>query len=166
MISVVVLGAGGVQIFVVFLVVRFLEEDVSADTGFFQFPVVLDGGGRNVDVHAADGAVLMLDAVDGLDALEDVLYWVVDGVFAGLQGEALVSHVLQSGDFLYDFFLGEFFPRDVLVLEVVRAVNAAVHAVVGKIKGSEQDDAVAVEILFDLLRQGVDLGVLLRQLAG
>ena len=108
----------------------------------------------------------MLDAVNGLDALEDVLYWVVDGVFAGLQGEALMSHVLQSGDFLYDLFLGEFFPRDVLVLEVVRAVNAAVHAVVGKIKGSEQDDAVAVEIFFDLLRQGVDLLVLFGQFAG
>ena len=160
------LGAGGVQRLVVFLVVGLLEEDVGADAGVFQLLVVLYRGGGDVDVHAPDGAVFMLDAVDGLDAFQNVLDGVVDGVLAGLQGQALVAHVLQGDDFGPDFLLGEFFPRDVLVLMMVGAVDAAVHAVVGKVEGREEDDAVAVEVFFDLLRQGVDLLRLLGQFAG
>ena len=160
------LGAGGMQGFVVFLVVSLLEEYVGADAGFFQLLVVFYGSGGDVDVHAPDGAVLMLDAVDGLDAFQNVLDGIVDGVFAGLQGQALMSHVLQGDDFGPDFLLGELFPRDVLVFEVVGAVDAAVHAIVGKVKRCEEDDAVAVKVFFDLLRQGVDLLRLFGQFAG
>ena len=108
----------------------------------------------------------MLDAVDGLDAFQNILDGVVDGVFAGLKGQALMPHVLQGDDFGPDFLLGKLFPRDVLVLVMVGAVDAAVHAVVGKIEGREEDDAVAVKVFFDLLRQSVDLLRLFGQFAG
>ena len=51
------------------------------------------------------------------------------------------------------------------VLHVVRAVGTAVDAVVGQIQRREHDDPVAVEVLLDLFSQGVDLLVLLFDVA-
>ena len=52
-----------------------------------------------------------------------------------------------------------------LVLQVVGAVGASIDAVVGQIEGGKHDDAVAVEILLDLLCQPIDLLVLLLNVA-
>ena len=164
-VGVVVLGTGGMELLVAFLVVGLLEEDVGADAGVLELAVVLDGGGGDVDVDAADGAVLVLDVVDGLDGLEDVLDGVVDGILAAFDGESLVSHVLKGNDLAPDLVLGELLARDVLVLHVVGAVDAAVDAVVGEVERREHDDAVAVEVLLDLLGEGVDFGVLLGDVA-
>ena len=163
---VVVLGAGGVQLQVALLVVGLLEEDVGADAGLLEHAVFLDGGGRDVDVHAADGAVLVLDGVDGADALQDVLDGVVDRVLAGLDGQALVAHVLQGDDLAPHVLLAELDAGDVLVLAVVGTVDAAVDAVVGEVERREHHDAVAVEGELDLLGELIHLLHLFGDLAG
>ena len=76
-----------------------------------------------------------------------------------------MSHVLKGDDLAPDLVLGELLARDVLVLHVVGAVDAAVDAVVGEVERREHDDAVAVEVLLDLLGEGIDFGVLLGDVA-
>ena len=58
---VVVLRACGMKLLVALFVVCLLEEDVCADSGVVELFVVLDGGGGDVYVNAADCAVFMLD---------------------------------------------------------------------------------------------------------
>ena len=107
----------------------------------------------------------MLDAVDGPDALQNILDGVVHRVLPCLQGKTLVPHILERDHLPADFLLGQFLSGDVLVLRVVGAVNAAVYAVVGQVKGGEHNNAVAVKVLFNLLRQGVNLLILVLQIA-
>ena len=98
----------------------------------------------------------MMYAVDGVDALEDVLDRVVDRVLAALDGKALVAHVLQGYYLLAHLILSQLLARDGLVLEVIGAVDAAVDAVVGQVQRREDDDAVAVEGELDLLGDLID----------
>ncbi len=149
-VGVVMFRAGRMQLLVGLLVVGLLEEDVGADAGLLEFAVVLDGGGGDVDVDPADGAVLVLDAVDGLDAFEDVFDRVVLRVLAGFECEPLVPHVLQGDHFGADLILGELLAADVGVRAVIGAVGAAVDAVVREVERSEHHDPVAVELLLDL----------------
>ena len=165
-VGVVALGSGGVEVFVGLLVVGLLEENVGADARLLELAVVLHRGGGDVHIHPADGAVFVLDGVDGLNGLQYVFQGAVHRVLAGLQGQALVAHVLEGDDLGPDLVLRELFPGDVLVFGVVGAVQAAVDAVVGEIQGGEEDDAVAVKVLFDLLGQGVDLLIFVLQLTG
>ena len=141
-------------------VVGLLEEDVGADAGFLQQAVIVNGRCRDVDVDAADGSVLMFDAVDRFDGFQIIIHCISDRIFAGFKGEALVSHILQGDDFPTDVFLRELLPRDVFILRVVRAVGAPVDAVVGQVERREHDDPVAVEVFFDLFRQLTDLLIL------
>ena len=69
MISIIVLRSGGMKLFIAFLVIGFLEQDIGADTGLFEFAVIFNGRGGNIDVDTADSAVLVLYTVDGLDTL-------------------------------------------------------------------------------------------------
>ena len=165
-VGVVVLRPGRVQALVTLLVVGLLEEDVGADARVVQFFVVFHRGGGDVDIHAANCAVLVMDAVDGLDAVEDVLDRVVHRVFARLDGEALVPHVLQGRHLADDFLLRQLFARNVLVLQVVGTVDAAVDAVVGEVERRKQHDAVAVERELDFLGELVDFGDLFGNVAG
>ena len=151
---------------VALLVIGLLEQNIGANARLLQLAVVLHGGGGDVHVHPADGAVFVFDGVDGVDAVQHILNGAVDRVLAGLDGQALVAHVLQGDDLLFHLFLGQLFPGDVLVLLMVGTVQAAVDAVVGQIQRREDDNAVAVEILFDLLGQGVQLLNLLGDVAG
>ena len=155
MVGVVALGPGGVQVLILLLVVGLLEEDVGANARLFQLAVVLHGGGGDVHIHPADGSVLVVDGVDGVDALQQVLHGVVHRVLAGLQGQTLVAHVLEGHHLPDNLLLGELFPGNVLVLAVVGAVFAAVDAVVGQVQGGKHDDTVAVELLLDAPRQVV-----------
>ena len=165
-VAVVALGAGGVQVLVALLVVGLLEQHVGADARLLQLAVVLHGGGGDVHVHPADGPVFMLDGVDGVDAVQHVLDGAVHRVLAGLDGQALVAHVLQGDDLFLHLFLGQLLPGDVLVLHVIGTVQAPVDAVVGEVQGGEDHNAVAVEVLFNLLGQSVQLLDFLRDLAG
>ena len=150
---IVVLGAGGVQLLIALLVVRLLEENIGADAGLFQHPVLLHRGGGNVDVDAADIAVFVVDGIDGFDALENVFNGVVFRVLTGFDGQPLVAHVLQGDDLPGHLLLGQLLTADVLVFGVVGAVDTAVDAVVGQVQGGKQHNAVAVEFQLDLLGQ-------------
>ena len=107
-----------------------------------------------------------MHAVNGLDALEDVLDRVVHRILAGLDRQTLVAHILQRDDLSLHFLLGQLLARNVLVLQMIRAVKTSVHTVVGQVQRGEHDDAVAVERQFDLLGDLVHFLDLLRDLAG
>ena len=107
----------------------------------------------------------MLDSVNGLDALQHIFDRVHGRVFAGFEREALVSHILKRDNLLLNLLLSELVARNGLVLLMIRAVGAAVDAVVGEIERSEHDDAVAVELLLDLLRHGENAVIFLLQIA-
>ena len=162
---IVVLGPCGVELEITLFVVGLLEEDVGADACLLEKPVVVHGGGGNIDVDPADGAVFMFDAVDGVDAVQVVVHGVVDRVLPRFQGQALVAHVLEGDDLSFDLLLGELLSGNMFVLAVVRTVGAAVDAVVGQIQRGEHDNAVAVEVFLDLLCQPVDFLVLLLNVA-
>ena len=127
---VVMLGTCGMKLLVALLIICLLEQDIGADTRVVELFVVLDRGGGNIHVYAADSAVLVLDRIDGLDALKDVLNRVVYGIFAGFDSKALMTHILQRDDLCLYLILSQLFAADVLVFIVIWAVNAAVHAVV------------------------------------
>ena len=69
MVVVVVLRSCRMKLEVALFMVGFLEEDVGADACLLQFAVILNGGGGDIDVDAADIPVFMVDRVDRLDAL-------------------------------------------------------------------------------------------------
>ena len=163
---VVMLGPRGVKLEVALLVVGLLEEDVGPDSRVLEHAVLLHRSGGDVHVHAANGTVLVLDRVDRLDALEDVLDRIHPRVLARLDRQALVPHVLQGDHLAANLVLRELLARDVPVLGVVRAVRAAIDAVVGKIERGKEHDAVAVVGELDLSRQLKDLLVELGDLAG
>lgn len=78
--------------------------------------IVLYGRRGDVYVYPPDGAVFMLYAVNRVDAFENILYWVVDRVLARLYGKALMAHILQGGNLVFNLLLSELFPCYVLVL--------------------------------------------------
>ena len=86
-------------------------------------------------------------------------------MFAGFERETLVSHILQSDDLLFNLLLSELVARNGLVLLMIGAVSAAVDAVIGEIERGEHDDAVAVELLLDLLGHGENAVIFLFQIA-
>ena len=147
-------------------VVGFLEELIRADLRFVELLVVFDRRRGDVHVETADFAVLVLDRVDGLDRFEDVLDRVHLRVLARFEEKTLVTEVLQSDHFAADLVLGELLADDVLVLRVVRAVGAAVDAVVGEVEGSEENDAGTVDVVLHGLSRFEDAGVAVFEFAG
>ena len=129
-VGIVTLRTSGVKLFVILLVVRFLEQNVGTDTGLVQAAVILYRSRSNVHIYPADGAVFMLDAIDGLYRLQNVFDGVVNRIFSCFQCQTLVSHVLQGDDLTTDVFLCQFLAGNGLVLNVVRAVGTTVYAVV------------------------------------
>ena len=170
MVSVIVFGSSGVQLLVAFLVVSFLEQNVSANACFFQLAVVLHSSSRNVYVYATDSTVLMFNGVNRLYALQNIFDRIVYRVFARFQRQTLVTHILQSNYFSSNFLLGKLLASNMLILHMIRTVGATINAVVGKIQGSKHNDAVAVKIQLNLLCQLVnslqDCFVLTRQKHG
>ena len=148
-ICVIMFRPGRVQFLVTLPVVRLLKQNVRPNPGFLEPAEILDGCRGNVDVHAADVSVLVVDAVDCRYAVEDVLNRIVDRVFSCFDCEAFVSHVLQCYDLGADFVLSELLAGNGLVLGVVRAVETAVDAVVRQVQRREKHNPVAVESLLD-----------------
>ena len=129
-VSVVVLRASRVENLIAFLVVSFLEKDISTDSGIVKLAVVFNSCSGNVDIYTSDSAVLMLDRVDSLDTFQNVLDRVIYRVFAAFDSKALMTHILKCDNFLADLLLSQLLSGDLLVLQVVGAVNALVNAVV------------------------------------
>ena len=164
-VSVIVLGSCRMKDLIRLFVICFLEEDVCSDSCFVKLSVVLYCSSCDVNVYTSDRAVLMLDRVDRLDALQDVFDRIVYRVLTCFDRKSLVTHVLQCDNLSLDLLLCELNSRNGLVLSVIRAVCASVDAVVGKIQGCEKNDSVAVEILLDLLCKCIDLLVLFGDVA-
>lgn len=95
---VIVLRTGGVKLFIAFLVIGFLKEDIRSDAGFLQHVVFFFRGGGDVDIHPPDCSVFVVNVINGVDAFQNVRDRVVQRVFAGFNGKPLVSHVLQRRD--------------------------------------------------------------------
>ena len=148
---------GWVHVFIGRLVVGFLKQNVGADAGFLELAVIFHGGRCNVDVDAADGAVFVLHAVNGFDALQHIFNRNVDRVFTGFQRQAFVPHILKSYNFAADFVLCELFARHLAVGVVISAVTAGIHALVGQIERRKEYNAVAVNVLFDFHGDAVHL---------
>ena len=106
----------------------------------------------------------MLDTVNRINTFQNILDGVVDGIFSCFNGKPFVSHVLQCDHFLTHLFLCQLFPRYVLILQMVRAVQTTVDAVIGQIQGRKHYNAVPVKCQLDLLRDPVHLLHLLRDL--
>ena len=113
------------------LVVCLLEEDVCTDSCLVELSVVLNSGSSDVNVNTSDSAVLVLDRIDGLDALKDIFDRVIYRVLTCFDGKSLVTHILQCDNLVTDLILCELNSRDSLILSVIRAVDASVDAVVG-----------------------------------
>ena len=156
-IVVVVFRSGGMQLFIALFVIGLLEQDIGADSCLFQHMVFFFCGGGDVHIDPADRSVFVVDVIDGVDALQNVGDRSVQRIFACLNGEPFVSHVLQSGDFPDNVLLGQLFPGNMLVLGMIRTICTSVDAVVGQIQRRKDDDAAAVEVQLDLPCQPVHL---------
>ena len=115
MISIVALRTGWVKIFIRFFIICLLEQDVCSYPGIFQFLIVFDRRGRDVDVDTADRSVFMLDAVNRLNAFQYIFDGVIDGVLACFQCQTLMPHILQRNYFLLNFFLRQFFSCNMFI---------------------------------------------------
>ena len=63
---------------------------------------------------------------------------------------------MQRDHFGGDLFLSELLARDRLVLQMVRAIHAAVHAVIRQIERREEHDAIAIMVVLDRTGQRED----------
>ena len=131
-------------------VVCFLEEDIGTDTCLFQFSVVLNCCRSDIYVNSSDITILMVNAVDRLDALEDILDRIVLRILTCLDRQSLMTHILKCDNFLTDLFLSKLLSRDRLILCMIRAVQASVDAVIREIQRREKHYSVSVVCLLDL----------------
>ena len=166
MVGVVMLWPGWVQCLIGLFIVGLLEEDIGADAGIVELLIVFHCGGSNVYVDTADGTVLMLDIVNGIDGLQHILDRIVDRILPQLDGKALVAHILQCRYLLADLLLCELLAADVLVLHVIWTVYAAVDTVVGQVERSKEHDTVAVVVFLYLPGQVIDFLQLFLIVAG
>ena len=84
MITIVMLRSGWVELFIAFLMIGFLEQDIGTDTGFLKLTIIFHGGCRNVYIDTADISIFMMDTVNGFNALQNVLNGVVNGILSRL----------------------------------------------------------------------------------
>jgi len=67
-----------------------------------------------------------------------------------------MPHVLQGDNLAAYLLLREFLAGDGTVLGMIRAIDATVHAIVGKVKRGKHHNAVAIEFPFDFTCQMID----------
>ena len=89
----------------------------------------------------------MAHGIDGVYRLQDIFKWIHHRVLSGFEGETLMAHVLEGYDLAANLVLGELTAGDGLVFEMIGAVDASVHTVVGEIERSKHYDTVAIEPL-------------------
>ena len=166
MVGIIMLWSGRVKLFIGFLVICLLEQDISADTGIMKLLIIFHRSSCNIDIYPADGAILMLDIVNGVDGFQHIFDRIVDRILPQLDGKALVSHILQGDYFLADFVLSQLLAADMLIFQMIRAVQAAIDAVVGKVQRRKQHNAVAVVVFLDLPCQVINLLQLFLVVAG
>ena len=100
------LWPGGMERQIALLVVGLLEQDVCANLRLLEQTVIIDGGCGDINVDAADCAVFMLNAIDGLNAVKIIFHGVMYRVFPRLQSQPLMPHILQCDNLPADVLLG------------------------------------------------------------
>ncbi len=103
--AIIALGAGGMQFFILFLVVSLLEKDIRADAGFLEFPVRIHISCGYVHVYTAYGVTALLHAVNSTDGIQDILQRIVPGILPCLNRKALVAGTDKGPDLCLYFFL-------------------------------------------------------------
>ena len=160
MIVIIMLRPGRMQFLVTLFMIGFLKQDISADPGFFKLAVIFNRRRRNIDIYAADCTVFVLNAVNRPDTFQNIFNRIIDRILAGLNRQTFVPHVLKRNHFPRHFFLRQLAARNMLVLGMIRTINAAVDAVIGQIQRRKHHNPVAVIIFFYLLRQFKNFPVL------
>ena len=163
-ICIVMLRSIWMKLLIRFLIVGLLEEDVRSNSCLVQLPVVLHCGRRYIYIYTPYCTVLVLDAVYRVYTLQDVLDRIHLRILTGLNGQSLVTHILQCYDLPSHLFLGELLSGYMLILDVIRTIHTPIYTVVGQIQRREHNYSVAVEVLLDLLRQIIYLIYLVRHL--
>ena len=124
------LGTCGVELQIALLVVGFLKQNICTDTRILELAVIFNSGCGYINVDATNCAVLVIYAVNCLDALENILNRVVYRVLACFDCKTLMPHILKCDNLCANLVLSELFSGNMLILHMIRAINAAVHAVV------------------------------------
>ena len=166
MVIVIMLRSLRMKLKIALFVVGFLEKNIRADARFLKLSVILDRCCGDIYIDTADITVLMVNRINCLNALKNVLNRIIDGIFARFNGKSLMTHILEGNNLVLDLLLSELLSCDMLVLIVIRAINAAVYAIVGKIKRSKHNDSVAVKGELYLVSELVHLLNLFRDIAG
>ena len=84
MITIIMLRSGRVKLFIAFLMVGFLEQDIGTDTGFFKLSIIFHGGCRNVHIDTANVSIFMMDTVNGFNTLQNILNGVMNRILSRL----------------------------------------------------------------------------------
>ncbi len=129
-VAVVAFGSGWMKALIVFLMICFLEKNVSAYSGVAQLAVVFNRGCSDIDIDAPDHSVAMADRVDGVDRLKDIFDRIHGRVLTGFKGESLVAHILKGYYLTAYLLLSKFAAGNDAVGAVVGAVDASIHAIV------------------------------------
>lgn len=76
----------------------------------------------------------MFDGIDRLNAFMNIINGIVDRIFSGFNGKTFVAHILKCNNLCGNLLLGQLFPGNVFVFQMIGTVGAAVDTVVGQIK--------------------------------
>ena len=144
------------QLFIAFLVIGFLEQDICTNACFMKLSVVLHSSSSNIYINTADSTVLMLNIINSVDGFQHIFNRIVYRVLSQLNSQALVAHILQGNNFLANLILSQLLTADVLILGMIRAIQTAVDTIIGKIQWGKQHNAIAVVILLNLTSQIID----------
>ena len=144
------------QLFIAFLVIGFLEQDVCTNACFVKLSVVLHSGSSNIYINTADSTVLMFNIINSVYGFQHIFNRIVYRILSQFNGQALVAHILQGNNFLANLILSQLLTANMLILGMVRAIQTAVDAIIGKIQWGKQYNTIAVVILLNLTSQIID----------
>ena len=119
------------QPLIALLIIGLLKQDIGSNASIVKFPIVFYSCSSNIDVHPADRPIFMLDAINRFNALQNIFNGIIHRVLSGFDGKPLMPHILKGDHFLTDLLLAQFFPSDMFVTMVIRAVCTAVHTIIG-----------------------------------
>ncbi|MNC44486.1 hypothetical protein D3C75_933920 [compost metagenome] len=130
-------------------VVSFLEKNIGPYLRIPQLLVIFNRGSCNIDVHAANAAIIDLDGIHCFDRVNHIVNVTLHRVFACFNNQALMTQTLQHTDFIRQFILAQLPPYKILIGLLISAVFAVIDTIVAYIQRSKQDDSVAVYFLLD-----------------
>ena len=95
----------------------------------------------------------MFNRINGIYTFKHIFYRIIHGILTALYGKSLMAKILKRNNLLLDLILCKLFACDVLILKMIRAIQAAVYAVVGKIERCENNNSVAIKCKLYFLSQ-------------